>query len=142
MAKWRATHERQTRTNNRKHSSQKESGRTLVRPLCEITKTSRNPKLIALPQYEAAQIIYFVFVFAFFFFFAAMMVILDVCVMNLRQGWFSQVDLRSRSLGFSPLTEGDNDTPCFRTQSKNGKKPLFFRSLTVVQVSINQRSAT
>src|ERR1700691_24707 len=53
MARGRATRERQARTNSRKNSRQKESGRTLVRPLCEITKTSRNPKLIALPQYEA-----------------------------------------------------------------------------------------
>jgi hypothetical protein len=34
-------------------------------------------------------------------------------VMNLRQGWFSQVDLRSRSLGFSPLTENDNAIALF-----------------------------
>ena len=77
-----------------------------------------------------------------------MVIVLDVEVMNLRQGWFSQVDLgpvipvlRSRSLGFSPLTENESATARLSAQSKNREKSLFFRSLTDVQVVINRRSA-
>ena len=77
-----------------------------------------------------------------------MVIFLDVEVMNLRQGWFSQVDLgsyvpvlRSRSLGFSPLTENESATAWPSAQLKNRKKSLFFRSLTDVQVVINRRSA-
>jgi hypothetical protein len=60
---------------------QNESGRTLVRPLDEAASkgASRNPKLTALPQYEArANVIYFDFFFAFFFF-AAIVCFLDAC---------------------------------------------------------------
>jgi hypothetical protein len=58
-------------------SRENESGRTWVRPLGEITRTSRNPKLTARPQYEArAHVIYFDFFLAFFFF--AMTVFLGV----------------------------------------------------------------
>jgi hypothetical protein len=53
----------------------------------------------------------------------------------------SQVDLRSRSLGLSPLTENDHAIARLQAQLENLEKPLFFRSLTVVQVSINRRSA-
>jgi hypothetical protein len=47
---------------------------------------------------------YFDFFFGAFFFFEAMVIFLDVEVMNLRQGWFSQVDLGpvSRSFDLGP----------------------------------------
>jgi hypothetical protein len=46
------------------------------------------------PQYEAGAIYDdFDFFFGAFFFLLAMMVFLDAWVINLRQGWFSQVDL-------------------------------------------------
>jgi hypothetical protein len=95
--------------------------------------------LTAQPQYEAcAYVIYFDF-FAFFFF-LAMMMFLGVSD-EPTAGLVQSGDLRSRSLGLSPLTENDSATARLRAQSKNRKKPLFFRSLTVVQVAINQRSA-
>ena len=62
-------------------TGQNESGRTLVRPPDEATLegASQNPKLTALPQYEArASVIYFDFFFAFFFF-AAIVCFLDAC---------------------------------------------------------------
>src|SRR4029077_1886876 len=99
-----------------KDIAKNKSGRTLVQPLCEIETIPRNLKQIRAPI-RGLPINYFDFFFGAFFFFEAMVIFLDVEVVNLRQGWFSQVDLgpvfpvlRSRSLGFSPLTTNESAT--------------------------------
>jgi hypothetical protein len=87
-------------------------------------KTPRNPKLTALPQYEArAHVNYFDFFFAFFFF-VAMTLFLGVCVMNLRQGWFSR-RLNFRSLGPSPLTESEHGIRRSPSQREKRKSSYF-----------------
>jgi hypothetical protein len=58
----------------------------VVQPFLEapLTAPRENPKMTALPQYEAALcVIYFVFFLAFFFFVA--MVVLPCCVLIRRQ---------------------------------------------------------
>ena len=60
-------------------TAKNESGRTSVRPLCEIEAISRKLTSIVRPQYEACAIYdAFVFFFGAFFFFVAMVVFLDV----------------------------------------------------------------
>jgi hypothetical protein len=74
-----------------------------------------------------------------FFFFVAMIVV-PCCVLHRRQ---VSSDFRRYlgPLGRRPLAENNDAIAAAFPQSENRKLPWFFRSLTDIQVSINQRSA-
>jgi hypothetical protein len=104
-ALWRATPECEGKraADIGKGIAKNKSGRTLVQPLCEISDPAKSEVDQAAPI-RGLPINYFDFFFGAFFFFEAMVIFLDVEVMNLRQGWFSQVDLGpvSRSFDLGP----------------------------------------
>jgi hypothetical protein len=103
----------------------------LVQPLCEISDPAKSEVDQAAPI-RGLPINYFDFFFGAFFFFEAMVIFLDVEVMNLRQGWFSQVDLGpvSRSFDLGPWASAPlpRVTMTHRVFGRNQKmaKNLYF----------------